>query len=126
MSDNVCPRCKKPINGKCIEGLGKKWHPEHFICGLEGCGKDMAGQFYPGTDGFPYCKKHHFQKLGMSCAECGGPIDGGCITLGEKKFHMEHFRCVCCKINLYGPRYKKQGNVPYCQPCFATEFDEVL
>ena len=27
-----CAHCDQPVSDRCITALGKKWHPEHFIC----------------------------------------------------------------------------------------------
>jgi hypothetical protein len=27
-----CAHCDQPVADRCITALGKKWHPEHFIC----------------------------------------------------------------------------------------------
>ncbi|NXC12716.1 PAXI protein, partial [Corythaeola cristata] len=29
---SLCSGCQKPITGRCITAMGKKFHPEHFVC----------------------------------------------------------------------------------------------
>ena len=29
-----CAQCKQPINGRCVSAMGKRFHPNHFICNL--------------------------------------------------------------------------------------------
>lgn len=44
-----CGGCKEPIQGEVIDAIGKKWHPEHFVCGV--CKTKFPGTFFPGQDG---------------------------------------------------------------------------
>src|SRR5690349_20612777 len=41
--------CSQPIVGQMLEALGKKWHPDHFICNT--CKKILSGQFSATEDG---------------------------------------------------------------------------
>ena len=42
---SVCAACKKPIEGRAVSAIDKKWHPEHFVCAH--CEKPFAGErFY--------------------------------------------------------------------------------
>jgi len=52
-SGNMCPNCNRPITGKCISALDKKWHPEHFTCTF--CSVQLSGAFIE-NNGKPYCK----------------------------------------------------------------------
>jgi len=36
-----CAYCDGPIRDKCINALGRTWHPDHFFCSQ--CGKNFAG-----------------------------------------------------------------------------------
>lgn len=29
-----CAQCRQPINGRCVSAMGKRFHPQHFICNL--------------------------------------------------------------------------------------------
>jgi paxillin len=53
-SGALCQGCKKPIQGRCITALDKKWHPEHFTCAF--CMNPLAGASYVEKQGKPYCK----------------------------------------------------------------------
>lgn len=111
-----CGGCGEGIVGgqSCLDAMGKKWHPEHFACGL--CKKPFSGQFFPGDDGKPYCEQHYYEAMGMLCAGCEKPIlTGKCITFLDKKYHPEHFKCTHCKENLVGHQYYKQNGKPYCK-----------
>eukprot|EP00158_Paraphelidium_tribonemae_P007451 Partr_v1_DN28252_c0_g1_i1_m75411 putative transforming growth factor beta 1 induced transcript 1 len=59
---SLCASCQKPITGRCITAIGKKFHPEHFVCAF--CKKNL-GTLGSGTgsfkdhDGKPYCVNCH-------------------------------------------------------------------
>ncbi|XP_067406846.1 leupaxin [Emydura macquarii macquarii] len=40
---SVCHGCGKPITGRCISAMGRRFHPEHFICAF------CLGQLQKGT-----------------------------------------------------------------------------
>lgn len=50
---SLCAGCHKPITGRCITAMFKKFHPEHFVCAF--CLKQLnKGTFKEQTDK-PYC-----------------------------------------------------------------------
>ncbi|XP_072420766.1 leupaxin-like [Chiloscyllium punctatum] len=49
----LCSGCQKPISGRCISALGRRFHPEHFVCAF--CLKQLSlGSFKEHKDK-PYC-----------------------------------------------------------------------
>jgi hypothetical protein len=48
--DFLCASCGQEIVGEVTEALGKKYHPEHFVCAT--CSQPFSGAFFPGEDGF--------------------------------------------------------------------------
>ncbi|CAG8510322.1 10160_t:CDS:2, partial [Acaulospora colombiana] len=50
-----CGSCNTPIEGQCINALGKYWHPGHFFC--RECGNPFESGGFMVHDGFPYCEK---------------------------------------------------------------------
>ncbi|XP_026706260.1 leupaxin [Athene cunicularia] len=40
---NICHGCGHPVTGRCITAMGRKYHPEHFICAY------CLGQLQKGT-----------------------------------------------------------------------------
>ena len=28
----ICATCRRPIEGRCVNAMGKQFHPEHFVC----------------------------------------------------------------------------------------------
>jgi paxillin len=51
---SMCASCNQPITGGSVTALGKKWHPEHFICVF--CMNPLSGVSYTEQNGKPYCK----------------------------------------------------------------------
>jgi len=57
---SLCAGCHKPISGRCITAMGRKYHPEHFQCSF--CLKQLnKGTFKEQLDK-PYCHEC-FDKL---------------------------------------------------------------
>ncbi|XP_048381269.2 paxillin-like [Stegostoma tigrinum] len=58
----LCSGCQKPISGRCIAALGRKFHPEHFVCAF--CLKQLnLGGFKENKDK-PYCDSCFHKLLG--------------------------------------------------------------
>ena len=49
-----CAGCGQAISGRVVEAFGKKYHPEHFVCGF--CMNPLGGAGYIEKDSKPYCK----------------------------------------------------------------------
>ncbi|XP_038056551.1 paxillin-like [Patiria miniata] len=50
---SLCAGCSKPITGRCITAMGKKFHPEHFICAF--CLKQLNKGTFKEQNDKPYC-----------------------------------------------------------------------
>jgi len=57
MQGASCSGCGKAITGKCINALGKKYHPEHFVCAY--CMKKLDETSFSGQSNKPYCASCH-------------------------------------------------------------------
>lgn len=57
VAGSICAGCNKPLQGRVIAALGKKWHPEHFTCAF--CMSALASNSYHETAGKAYCKTCH-------------------------------------------------------------------
>ena len=53
MTGEVCAGCNRPVGSRSITAMGKKWHPEHFVCAF--CNNMMNSGSYKENDGKPYC-----------------------------------------------------------------------
>ena len=52
---SVCAGCRTAIVGRCVDALGQKWHPEHFVCSY--CMNPLSGGGYTEQHGSPYCQE---------------------------------------------------------------------
>nr|XP_015211343.1 PREDICTED: leupaxin-like isoform X1 [Lepisosteus oculatus] len=59
----LCGGCEKPISGRCIAALGRKFHPDHFVCAF--CLRQLAQGVFKEREGKPYCAGCH-QRLFLS------------------------------------------------------------
>ncbi|VDP07153.1 unnamed protein product [Soboliphyme baturini] len=57
---SLCAGCRKPISGRCVTAMGKKFHPEHFICSF--CLQQLNKGIFKEHENKPYCHKC-FHKL---------------------------------------------------------------
>jgi paxillin len=51
---SACGGCGMAITGRVVEGMGRKWHPEHFVCAF--CNTPLTGGGYQQHEGRPYCR----------------------------------------------------------------------
>ncbi|XP_055775322.1 paxillin-like isoform X1 [Salvelinus fontinalis] len=51
---SLCSGCQKPITGRCITAMGKKFHPEHFVCAF--CLKQLNKGTFKDQNDKPYCQ----------------------------------------------------------------------
>ncbi|CAB4041536.1 paxillin-like isoform X1, partial [Paramuricea clavata] len=49
----LCYNCQKPITGRCITAMHRKFHPEHFICAF--CLKQLNKGTFKEQNDKPYC-----------------------------------------------------------------------
>jgi paxillin len=57
---SLCAGCHKPIGGRCITAMFKKFHPEHFVCAF--CLKQLNKGTFKEQNDKPYCHSC-FEKL---------------------------------------------------------------
>jgi len=56
-----CAQCKKPISGRCVSAMGKRFHPNHFICNL--CKEPLTQGIFKEHAQRAYCHPC-FRKVG--------------------------------------------------------------
>ncbi|XP_030640226.1 leupaxin [Chanos chanos] len=54
---SLCGGCEKPITGRCISALDRKFHPEHFVCAF--CLRQLSQGVFKEQGGKPYCSVCH-------------------------------------------------------------------
>jgi paxillin len=52
---SLCAGCQKPISGRCVTAMGKKFHPEHFVCSF--CLNQLNKGTFKEHESKPYCHK---------------------------------------------------------------------
>lgn len=57
---SLCAACLKPISGRCVTAMGRKFHPEHFVCSF--CLRQLNKGTFKEHDNKPYCHQC-FNKL---------------------------------------------------------------
>ncbi|XP_028967465.1 paxillin [Galendromus occidentalis] len=57
---SLCAGCHKPISGRCITAMFRKYHPEHFVCSF--CLKQLNKGTFKEENDKPYCHDC-FEKL---------------------------------------------------------------
>ncbi|CAG8546024.1 10473_t:CDS:2, partial [Acaulospora morrowiae] len=87
-----CGSCNTPIEGKCINALGKYWHPGHFFC--RECGKPFESGGFMVHDGFPYCEDDWTRLFASKCKGCQQPIKGEHTSALDGLWHNH---CFCCE-----------------------------
>jgi paxillin len=50
---SLCSSCQKPIGGRCITAMGRKYHIEHFICSY--CTRQLQNGTFKEYQNKPYC-----------------------------------------------------------------------
>jgi paxillin len=59
---SLCAGCSKAVTGKCVDALGKRWHPEHFVCAF--CMNPLMAGNYSENGGKAYCHQCHGKLFG--------------------------------------------------------------
>ncbi|CAK8697134.1 leupaxin-like isoform X2 [Clavelina lepadiformis] len=60
---SLCSGCQKPITGRCITAMGKKFHPEHFVCAF--CLKQLNKGTFKEQNDKPYCHQCFSKLFGL-------------------------------------------------------------
>eukprot|EP01097_Dermamoeba_algensis_P000534 TRINITY_DN1183_c0_g1_i1.p1 TRINITY_DN1183_c0_g1~~TRINITY_DN1183_c0_g1_i1.p1 ORF type:complete len:119 (+),score=8.87 TRINITY_DN1183_c0_g1_i1:114-470(+) len=96
MSDN-CAGCNAPVSSATqMNGLGKVWHKNCFICCKCSTRIFSFAKFYE-LGGKPLCANCFNTSL-PTCKACSKKIEGKVITtVGNLTWHEECFHCAGCK-----------------------------
>ena len=78
------------MQGKYIEALGKKWHPDCFKCNT--CEVPLSPNNFFEKAGKPYCEKDYHKMFSPPCAGCGHPIKDPVSDC----WISEHGHIICC------------------------------
>ncbi|KAI9204827.1 paxillin [Polychytrium aggregatum] len=113
-----CEFCHTPITSRCINALGKAFHPDHFFCCQ--CGKvfSQGDGFLEGPDGRAYCENDYRHLFADVCGRCEKPLVGDHFVALNQKWHKECFTCADCNLSLVDVGYYEHEGHPYCQTHF--------
>ncbi|CAB4398143.1 unnamed protein product [Rhizophagus irregularis] len=107
-----CASCGKAISGHVLSAMGKKWHPDHFVC--KKCGITLEHVAFFEKDGVPYCHLDFHELFSPKCGYCETPIEGQAINALGKSWHPEHFFCRECG-NPFENGFMVHEGFPYCE-----------
>jgi uncharacterized CHY-type Zn-finger protein len=117
-----CGKCSEVLKGPFINALGKAFHSQCFVCTK--CSQPFTGNFYPNDKGEVFCEQDFYKVQGLWCSGCDGPIiTGRLVSMGERKFHPDHFLCAQCRTKLTGKKYFEVKTKPYCESCNLALFE---
>ena len=118
MGTPICGACRRPIEERVVNALGKQWHVEHFVCAK--CEKPFYGHLHYEKNGLPYCETHYNELFGEVCFKCNHGIVGGEAVNALEKFWCEnHFTCFGCDTQLtLRSKFHEFDMKPLCRKCY--------
>lgn len=108
-----CAACDEFIEeGELFEALGRKWHPDCFVC--TSCGDAFPeGRFFE-HDGLPFCEQHYAENFCDPCAcGCGARTVGETLEVAGRRFLPGHLRCSVCANEIQVAFF--DSDKPYCE-----------
>eukprot|EP00039_Didymoeca_costata_P018706 m.334616 g.334616 ORF g.334616 m.334616 type:complete len:729 (+) comp17399_c0_seq1:112-2298(+) len=123
--DCHCKRCDKHMHDgdDMIEAPGVGvFCPDHFSC--FNCHEELMEHNYYEYEGEIYCGRCHAELFMPRCAGCDELIFDPTYTVAEgKKWHLVHFCCWVCDIDLCEKQYAKDPeDHPCCLPCYNDKY----
>ena len=52
---SLCVTCNKPVTGRCVTAMFRKYHPEHFVCTY--CQRQLNKGTFKEQNNKPYCQQ---------------------------------------------------------------------
>ncbi|KAI5941706.1 LIM and senescent cell antigen-like-containing domain protein 2 [Manis javanica] len=113
----ICGACRRPIEGRVVNALGKQWHVEHFVCAK--CEKPFLGHRHYEKKGLAYCETHYNQLFGDVCYNCSHVIEGDVVSALNKAWCVNCFSCSACngKLTLKN-KFVEFDMKPVCRRCY--------
>ncbi|XP_066268087.1 LIM and senescent cell antigen-like-containing domain protein 1 isoform X2 [Branchiostoma lanceolatum] len=113
----ICGACRRPIETRVVNALGKQWHVEHFVCAK--CEKPFLGHRHYERKGLAYCETHYNQLFGDVCYQCNKVITGDVVSALNKSWCVACFACSICdqKLTLKS-RFIEVDMRPVCKKCY--------
>ncbi|XP_075793560.1 LIM and senescent cell antigen-like-containing domain protein 2 isoform X5 [Pelodiscus sinensis] len=113
----ICGACRRPIEGRVVNALGKQWHVEHFVCAK--CEKPFLGHRHYEKKGLAYCETHYNQLFGDVCYSCSHVIEGDVVSALNKAWCVNCFSCSTCNVKLtLKNKFVEFDMKPVCKKCY--------
>uniref|UniRef100_A0AC11BBM3 LIM zinc finger domain containing 2 n=1 Tax=Ovis aries TaxID=9940 RepID=A0AC11BBM3_SHEEP len=113
----ICGACRRPIEGRVVNALGKQWHVEHFVCAK--CEKPFLGHRHYEKKGLAYCETHYNQLFGDVCYTCSHVIEGDVVSALNKAWCVHCFSCSTCNSRLtLKNKFVEFDMKPVCKRCY--------
>ncbi|KAM7105531.1 LIM and senescent cell antigen-like-containing domain protein 2 isoform 2-T2 [Molossus nigricans] len=113
----ICGACRRPIEGRVVNALGKQWHVEHFVCAK--CEKPFLGHRHYEKKGLAYCETHYSQLFGDVCYSCSHVIEGDVVSALNKAWCVHCFCCSACNGKLaLKSKFVEFDMKPVCKRCY--------
>ncbi|XP_035692895.1 LIM and senescent cell antigen-like-containing domain protein 1 isoform X3 [Branchiostoma floridae] len=114
----ICGACRRPIETRVVNALGKQWHVEHFVCAK--CEKPFLGHRHYERKGLAYCETHYNQLFGDVCYCCNKVITGDVVSALNKSWCVACFACSICDQKLtLNTKFLEFDMKPVCKACFV-------
>ncbi|XP_078078114.1 LIM and senescent cell antigen-like-containing domain protein 1 isoform X3 [Mustelus asterias] len=113
----ICGACRRPIEGRVVNAMGKQWHVEHFVCAK--CEKPFLGHRHYERKGLAYCETHYNQLFGDVCYHCNRVIEGDVVSALNKAWCVNCFACSTCNTKLtLKDKFVEIDLKPVCKHCY--------
>ncbi|XP_052004960.1 LIM and senescent cell antigen-like-containing domain protein 2 [Xyrauchen texanus] len=113
----ICGACRRPIEGRVVNAMGKQWHVEHFVCAK--CEKPFLGHQHYERKGLAYCETHYNQLFGECCYHCNRVIEGDVVSALNKAWCVNCFTCSTCNSKLtLKDKFVEMDLKPVCKRCY--------
>ncbi|XP_048791846.1 uncharacterized protein LOC125688938 isoform X40 [Lagopus muta] len=113
----ICGACRRPIEGRVVNAMGKQWHVEHFVCAK--CEKPFLGHRHYERKGLAYCETHYNQLFGDVCFHCNRVIEGDVVSALNKAWCVNCFACSTCNTKLtLKNKFVEFDMKPVCKKCY--------
>lgn len=111
----LCPKCNQPVLDFCTEAMGKKYHPDCFVC-IE-CEKPLKDELFMERNNQIYCEKCYNHLFAPICKKCNKHITSKFIHALGNYYHNDCFSCSNsnCSIIFKNGKFFEFENQPYCE-----------
>ena len=116
---SVCARCNKPVLDRCITALGRKWHPECFVCAK--CSASFPDGMFFEKEGRPWCKGCYSQNFSYRCGMCNQGITGDVVNALGRHWCPGCFVCFHCRMPFEGGTFFAKEGKPYCRQHYSMQ-----